>query len=171
VPCDLTKVNLALMPLATPLTDTFIAELLSEAKTMPPGFSVRTMTERNGHWQRGFDIECDSGNYFVMKLRLSSLNPMDFSAILGYRLPGLNTIFRLCRYNGRHHHTNILERTHFYGFHIHTATERYQRPGFKEDHYAEPTNRYYNLESAIECLLNYCGFRSPLAESPLFRKT
>jgi hypothetical protein len=98
------------------------------------------------------------------------VNPLDFSAILGYRLPGSYTIFRLRRYNGRHHHTNVLEGEHIYDFHVHMATERYQRPGFKEDHFAQVTNRHYNLESAIRCLLDECGFRSQLEDSPLFKK-
>jgi hypothetical protein len=154
-----------------PLTDPAIAELIGEAKNIPDGLCipVKAMSERNGHWRKGYEIECDSGNCFVVKIRLSSVNPMDFSAILGYRLPGLYTIFRLRRYNGRHYHSNTLENERFYDFHVHTATERYQRPGFHEDTFAEKTNRFYNLESAIQCLVNECGFRSPLADSPLFK--
>jgi hypothetical protein len=106
-------------------------------------------------------------------LRQSAFNPLDFSAILGYKLPGLHTIFRLRRYNGRHHHTNVLEGTHLYDFHIHTATERYQRPGFQEDHYAEITHRHYHLESALHCLLADCSFQAPpdqdLGQGALFK--
>jgi hypothetical protein len=95
---------------------------------------------------------------------------MDFSAILGYKLPGVFTVFRLRRYNGSSHlHTNALEKVTIDGFHVHTATERYQKlGGFKEDHFAELTTRYASLSSAIECLLNECGFRSPIEKSPLF---
>jgi len=172
VPCHTREVNSApLMPLA-PLTDAVIAELISEAKAIPDGLSapVKTMSERNGHWRRGFELECDSGNHFVVKIRVSSLNPRDFSVILGYRLPGSYTIFRLRRYNGRHHHTNVLENEHFYDFHVHTATERYQRLGFDEDHFAQITNRHYSLDSAVRCLLDECGFRSAIEDGPLFRK-
>lgn len=159
--------------LSTPFTDAAIAELISEAKIIPDGLCtpIKAMSERSGHCRKEYEIVCDSGNCFVVKIRLSSVNPMDFSAILGYRLPGSFTIFRLRRYNGRHHHTNILENEHFYDFHIHTATERYQRPGFKEDHFAKVTNRHYNLESAVRALLDECGFRSPLEDGPLFKKT
>lgn len=98
------------------------------------------------------------------------INPFNFSVILGYQLPDLYTIFRLRRYNGRSHtHTNVLERQTFYDFHVHTATERYQRAGFTEDFFAEPTNRYHDLKSAIDSLLNECGFRSPMEEAPLFK--
>jgi hypothetical protein len=155
--------------LLTPLTDARIAELISESKTVPDGLLLkRTMSERNRHLQKGYEIYCDGGERFVIKLRQSCVNPMNFSAILGYRLPGLFSIFRLRRYNGKHRHTNSLEKQTFYDFHIHRATERYQRPGFNEDHFAEPTTRFYSLESAIQCLLSDCGFRSPIENSPLF---
>ena len=111
-----------------------------------------------------------SGREFWIFLRQSTLNMFDFSAILGYQLPQLHNVFRLRRYNGRsHEHTNVLEQEKFYGYHIHTATKRYQQPGFREDHYAVTTNRYQTLEQAIECMLDDCGFRGNLEDSPLFK--
>ena len=157
--------------LLTPLTDARIAELIRESKAVPEGLlGRRTMSERNGHLQRGYEIQSDTENRFVLKLRQSCVNPLNFSVILGYRVPGLNTIFRLRRYNGKHQHTNVLEKLSFFDFHIHEATERYQRPGFNEDHFAEPTARFYSLESAIQCLLSDCGFSSPMENSPLFSR-
>jgi hypothetical protein len=138
------------------------------------GHSVWTVPteshELHHHKRKDFDVSAKSGHEFVIALRQSSLNVMDFSAILGYKAPGLFTVFRLRRYNGSsHRHTNALEKQTIDGFHVHTATERYQKAGgFKEDHFAELTTRYSNLVTAIECLLNECGFRSPLEESPLF---
>lgn len=130
---------------------------------------VKGMTERNGHWQRTYEIECDSGNCFVVKIRQSSVNPMNFSVILGYMLPGSYTVFRLLRYNGKsHYHTNVLENERFYDFHVHRATERYQRSGYEEDHFAERTDGHYDLGSAVQCLLSQCGFLNPLAGTPLF---
>ena len=154
------------------LSDTEIAALIQEEKPIPDGLcSSMRMTERNKHRYKGFDISCESGNRFVVKARSSCVNPMDFSIILGYMLPGSYTVFRLRRYNGKSHtHTNVLEAESFYDFHIHTATERYQRLGFKEDHFAETTDRFYDLRSAIECLINDCGFPSALAGTPLFPK-
>jgi hypothetical protein len=109
----------------------------------------------------------ESGNQFVVFVRQSDLNMMDFSVILGYRLPQVYTVFRLRRYNGKHQHTNVLEKQTFYDFHLHTATERYQAPGFKEDHFAETTSRHFDLESAIQCLIADCGFRT-FEDTPLF---
>jgi hypothetical protein len=113
---------------------------------------------------------CASGHSFVIAVRQSLLNAFDFSAILGYKLPGVNTIFRLRRYNGRsHYHTNTIENQTFREFHIHKATERYQRiSGTKEDHFAEVDRRYVDLDSAVDCLLADCGFRSPMQDSPIF---
>ena len=77
-----------------PLTDVKIAELIHEIKTVPDGLlPKRTMSERNGHMQKGYEVQGDSENRFVLKLRQSCVNPMDFSAILGYRVPGMFSIF------------------------------------------------------------------------------
>jgi hypothetical protein len=113
---------------------------------------------------------CESGHSFVIAVRQSLLNTFDFSAILGYKLPGVNTIFRLRRYNGKSHdHTNTIENERFREFHIHKATERYQRStGSKEDHFAVTDRRYFDLDGAVECLLADCGFRSPMEDAPIF---
>ncbi len=90
------------------------------------------------------------------------MNPLDFSVILAYVVPNSNRLIRLRRYNGRsHHHSNPLEKEVFFGFHVHSATERYQRSGSREDSFAEPSDRYASLEEAIDCLLEDCGFVLP----------
>jgi|SRR5579872_910265 len=152
------------------LTDERIKELIAETKSVPDGLSsVRTMPERNGHGRKEYEVTGESENKFIVKLRQLCANPLDFSVILGYQLPGLNTVFRLRRYNGKHHHTNVIEAQRFYGFHIHTATERYQAAGLRPDAFATQTDRYWSLESAIQCMLSDCGFLSPMNESPLFK--
>ena len=153
------------------ITDEQIAALITERKDIPDGLRPMTkMSEWYQHKRKSFEISTESGNEFVIAVRQSCLSVYDFSVILGYKLPRLYTVFRLRRYNGSsHQHTNILERETINGFHIYKATERYQRlTGSKEDHFAEKTDRYYHLESAIECLLVDCGFRSPLDSAPLF---
>src|SRR5689334_12049951 len=109
------------------LTDEQILSLVSEPKIIPAGFSLSARAiERNQHRRRDYEIVCPTGNSFVIALRQSMLNPLDFSAILGYRNPGFNTVFRLRRYNGKsHYHTNTIEKERFRDFHIHMATERY----------------------------------------------
>ena len=152
------------------LTDEQIGALIKEPKTVPEGLIPLTkMIERNQHRRKELDVAGASGNNFLIAIRQSMLNPMDFSVILGYKNPGFNTIFRLRRYNGKsHYHTNTIEQEQFFDFHMHTATERYQSRGSREDHFAQIDNRYYSLESAVGCLLADCGFRSSIEESPLF---
>jgi hypothetical protein len=156
------------------LSDNQIAALILEKKGIPEGLRPLTkQVERNQHRRRDYDVSGASGSGFMVAVRQSVLNPFDFSVILGYKMPGLNTIFRLRRYNGKSHiHTNVIEQETIRGFHMHSATERYQKfAGMKEDGFAEETNRYWNLESAIECLIQDCGFISPIIESPLFTGT
>jgi len=73
-------------------------------------------------------------------------------------------LFILRRYNGKsHEHKNNLESTNvFYDFHIHTATERYQREGTKEEYFAEITNRYSTVQEALNCLIEDCNVALPL---------
>ena len=81
-------------------------------------------------------------------------------------------LFRLRRYNGKsHEHTNRLEGRTFYEFHIHTATERYQDSGLREDAFAEPTTRLADFVGAVACALDDCGFDRPQPPQPsLFRE-
>jgi hypothetical protein len=153
------------------LSEERINELIVESKPLPSGLDpLGTLTQRSNHFRKDYRIVCpSSGNEYLLALRKSALNVLDFSVILGYQLPHLHTVFRLRRYNGKSHpHTNAFEKQTFYDFHFHTATERYQRPGFREDHFALVTNRYHNLESAIQCLLDDCGFRPPSPQLGLF---
>lgn len=53
---------------------------------------------------------------------------------------------------------NKIEKQTFFGFYIHTATERYQQSGYREDAYAENTDRYADYHGAIECMVRDCGF-------------
>jgi len=153
------------------LSEEQIDALIHEVKIIPEGlYPMPKMTQRDQHKRKDFEITCESGSAYLIAIRQSCLNVLDFSVILGYRLPKVNTVFRLRRYNGKHYHTNAIEKNTIYGFHIHTATERYQSPGSKEDHYAEITNRYWSLESAIRCMCLDCGFQEPIENSPLFNQ-
>ncbi len=103
------------------------------------------------------------GNEFFLITRQSQQRPHDFSLILAVRVPKSNQFFRLRRYNGEsHHHTNRIEKQTFYGFHIHTATARYQERGGKEDTYAEETDRYSDFDGALNCLIHDTNLIVPL---------
>ena len=47
------------------------------------------------------------------------------------------------------------------GFHIHTATERYQVNSVREEDYAEPTKRYADVNGALKCLFADANFERP----------
>ena len=145
------------------LTDAEIDALLAEPKRLPEGFRDRlAVRQKRGHQEAELEVQGDEGSEFRVIVRRSSLNPLDFSVILAYVVPNSNRVIRLRRYNGRsHHHTNPLEREVFFGFHVHSATERYQMSGSREDAFAEPSDGYASLEEAIDCLLQDCGFVLP----------
>jgi len=91
-------------------------------------------------------ITGSAGSRFRLLIRQSPFNPLDFSVILGYLPENVSGLFRLRRYNGKSHkHTNRIEGSKFYEFHIHIATERYQDRGMDEDGFAEPTSRFSDL--------------------------
>lgn len=155
------------------LSDAEIDALVHEPKITPSGLLPPTkLVERNKHLRREYEVKSAtaSGNEFMIMVRQNTINRMDFSAILAYKVPGSTAVFRLRRYNGNsHEHTNAIEGdTLRYDFHIHLATERYQQKGPKEDAYAEPASRHSSFESAIRCLLEDCGFNVPNEQFSFF---
>jgi len=145
------------------LSDSDITALLAETKPLPEDYQSRLqLRPKSGHKERELDVTSAAGSDFQLIVRQSLLNPLDFSVILGYLMPGSNVLFRLKRYNGRsHQHTNRIEGNTFYDFHIHTATERYQAAGHEEDHYAETTDRFADFGGAIRCMIQDCNFELP----------
>jgi hypothetical protein len=141
-------------------TDQEIAALIQEPKPLEEDFRRKfQLKQKPGHKEFETDIK-GANNIFRLIFRQSDQNMLDFSCILALVPSESTQLFRLRRYNGKsHEHTNRLENEKFYGFHIHKSTERYQELGDgKEDGFAEQTNRYSNLNEALECMLNDCGF-------------
>lgn len=150
-------------------TEKNIQMLIQEPKPLGADYQNRLVPKpKRGHSESELDIVGQDGSEFRIITRRSHFNPLDFSVILSYRRDNSNQLFRLKRYNGKsHEHGNVLEgEKKFYDFHIHTATERYQRFGKREDSYAEVTDRYSSVNEAIGCLLKDCAFLVP----PLFRR-
>ena len=114
----------------------------------------------------------DGKNEFHVLIRRSKFNPLDFSVILGVRIPQSSRISRLRRYNGKsHEHTNEIERETLYDFHIHMATERYQALGNREpreDAYAEVTARYGDATEALNCLMVDAAFETEGPQGNMF---
>ena len=155
------------------LTDANIQELLSERKPLPADFREKLRVKpKRGHKERELDIVGASGSEFRLILRQSEFNALDFSVILAYCVPQTNQRIRLRRYNGKsHEHTNTIESMTFYDFHIHSATERYQRLGVREDWFAEPTARYADIHDAVRCCFSDCAFDIPAdVQSSLFEE-
>ena len=149
--------------MAARFSDAEIAQLLAEAKPLPDDYQARLqLRQRSGHERAELDVRTPSGNRFRILLRQNMRNALDFPAIIAHAPSNSSLFFRLRRYNGRsHEHTNRLEGTTFYDFHIHMATERYQALGGKEESFAEPSDRFADLRGALACLLDDCRFRRP----------
>jgi hypothetical protein len=149
----------------TQLTDDEINKLVTLSKPLPPDYRIRLRTRTRSysdvHEEASLDVEMSEFGTFRIILRKNKLNPLDFSAILGFIPPERIKLFRLRRYNGTHKHTNKIERESFRSCHIHLATQRYQEAGWDIDGYAQPSNKYSGLESALDILLNECNFIKP----------
>ena len=145
-------------------SDNEIAGLIAEVKPLLPDWHSRmTLKPKRGHREREVDVKGEGGSRFRLILRQAALNPLDFPVILAVLVPKTNQVFRLLRCNGKsHEHTNRLERETFYDFHIHRATERYQKEeGYREDGYAEVTDKYSDFEGALGTLFDEGGFVRP----------
>jgi hypothetical protein len=115
--------------------------------------------ESDGHKKASIEMPRADGSMFIIKLRQNKNTLTDFSAIFAYQEKGANKDFKLSRYNGKHEHTNKLEKHKFFDFHIHYATQRYQDAGRAEESYAEETNRYSDIKGALTCLINDCNIQ------------
>ncbi len=155
--------------LAVTYTDSEIDTLVREPKRLPANWRARTqLRPKRGHQERQLNFPGSAGAEFSLILRKSLVNPLDFSAILAVHVPRSNRLFRLRRYNGRsHEHTNHIEADRFYDFHIHLATQRYQEIGSREDAYAEITDRYTDIDGAIQSMFEDAGFEVPPVDQPL----
>lgn len=149
--------------MAAKYSDRSIAAMLAERKPLLQDYAAQLrLKDKRGHKERELGIAGADGNRYSLILRQNDFNALDFSIILALCAPKSSTLFRLRRYNGKsHEHTNSIERQTFYDFHIHTATERYQELGAREDAFAEPTTAYGDFHAAVERMLVDCGFVLP----------
>jgi hypothetical protein len=140
------------------LPDEEIKQLLEEPKHLPANWQARlTPTRRHDaiHLRREYVLVGDHGHKFKIHARENCLLLLDFSIILTF-VDADGTEYRLTRFNGKtpSQHTNKLDADtphHKFRnvFHIHVATERYQRARLDIDSYAEPTTRYGSFTSAL----------------------
>lgn len=140
------------------ITDDMIREYTSELKILPDNFKINFRDKKCGHIQSNNIIVGKDGSTFVISIRQSKFNLLDFSVIFGVMIGG--SVFRLIRYNGDHgEHTNKITGEKFSGCHIHRATKIYQENGFEEEGYAEPTDKYVDWKGALNTLLHENNFQ------------
>ena len=165
--------------------DEEITRLLAHPKELPHNALARLRNQKTGkgqpHARSQLFVESSEGQ-FRISTRLNNNDIDDFSVVLGYRRDGKdNKWFRLRRYNGKHPplgmHKNRIEKTMVSGYHIHTATLRYQERTAKEEGFAEATNQYSDIWGALDLMIRECSFtlsRPPVPKDPtqseLFKK-
>ena len=149
--------------MAVIFSDKEISGLLRERKPLSGNWRLRaSLRPKRGHDESDLDIAGERGNAFRLILRQNTVDRFDFSVILAVRAPASSQPFRIRRHNGKsHEHTNHIEGDTFYDYHIHMATERYQIVGAREDAYAEVTDRYTDLQGALECMFEDACFEVP----------
>jgi len=160
-----------------------IESLFSETKPLPANWEARLKPrlksgECNG--KRTLDVTGYDDSKFRIHVRKNELILLDFSLILMF-IDTDDQGYTLTRFNGKHPsgHTNKWERNRqlpnsFFRnvFHIHKATERYQRDGLAIDGYAEPTTKYASFETALRAFVSGNGFEIDGSYSglPLFNQ-
>jgi len=153
----------------TQLSDKDIDTLVTIQKHLPVDYRSRLRTRSRSysdkHEEGQLEIQVQDTGTFRVIIRKNRINPLDFSAILGYIPPERLKLFHLRRYNGVHKHTNKIERNSFRTFHIHYATQRYQEAGWDIDAYAEINDKYTTVDGALELLLDDCNFTRPERET------
>ena len=144
-------------------TDPEITALMAERKALPANWQrLMRLAPKESQEERQMDLVGADANVYRLILRRNLINRLDFSLILAVRAPDSTRLFRLRRYNGAtHRHQNRIERNRIHGFHIHVAIERYQARGMREDGFAEPTDRYFDFESARHCLFEDANIQLP----------
>ena len=140
-------------------SDQKITALIEERKVLPNNWRNKFRKRMNrGSNEYLLNITGEDGNKFRVIVRMSISDELNFSVVLGVKVPPPKKFFRLKRYNGNHQHTNTIEDKVVMGFHIHTATERYQVNSVREEDYAEPTERYTDVNGALKCLFADANF-------------
>jgi hypothetical protein len=145
--------------------DTAIATIISAPKLISSDDYdnlFHLSREKKQHKEKDITIPRDDESSYKLIIRSSKINPLDFSVILALCFSDSNRMFKLRRYNGKsHRHRNKIEDQVFYDFHVHEATERYQRLGVKEEYFAQPTSEYSDLTGAIRVCMKECNIAPP----------
>jgi hypothetical protein len=103
------------------------------------------------------ELSSENGR-FILKIRINKVIDNDFSVILLWE-DSERRWHTIRRHNSNtHNHTNVIEKNDTkWEYHKHMITERYQNFGDKEEDYAEATQDYNSVESAINSMMNDCN--------------
>jgi hypothetical protein len=148
------------------LTDPQIAAFLADPKGLvDPREVLRALqqaTPENSSRLCRRDVVGKSGATYRLILRQSVLDSSNFSVILGVVGSG-GRVTNLRRHNGTSHsHYNPIEDTEFANLcHVHIATERYQDLGRSPEHFAEATEAFHDLATALAFMLIETNFEQP----------
>ncbi|MEW5937153.1 MAG: hypothetical protein AB1665_04965 [Candidatus Thermoplasmatota archaeon] len=152
----------------TILTDSEIKNLFAELKILPKDYPKKLRTKAKSgqqHEEQELTIQGNQGHTFAIILRKNRIDFSDFSIILRYQDDKTGIWYNLARYNGKHFHTNTLEKNSFHDFHTHIATQRYQEAGLRIETYGEVTKTYESFDKAVEAFLKAFNFQIELPES------
>lgn len=112
----------------------------------------------NGQYRRNIELHNPSFR-LRMTIRQLAEDPLDFSIILFYESDKRHT-YIIRRYNGDHGiHHNRLSGEDIRGPHIHKITEQYQLSGYREDGYADATDRYKTINQAVALFVSDMNIR------------
>ncbi|MCW1981604.1 MULTISPECIES: hypothetical protein [Xanthomonas] len=114
---------------------------------------------QKGSRQLTYDLLSNAGEHFRLIKRQNLRVDDDFSCGLLYDGPNGESMM-LTRYNGSSHfHSNPLQDAPPSNMecHIHIATARYIALGRKAEHFAEKTDRYWNVDGALSALVLDCN--------------
>jgi hypothetical protein len=145
-----------------------IQKLVKEKKILPKDYPKKIQTKlKSGfqHEQRELIVNGINGHIFSIVLRKNKIDFLDFSIILRYKEETTNIWYNLARYNGKHTHTNFIEKNTFHDFHSHYATQRYQEAGLRIEGFAKINSSYKTFKEAIESFLKDFNFQIELPES------
>lgn len=135
-------------------TDSQINQWMQVRKVLPPNWYATIWRQKTLY------VWGDDNNRYRIIINDDFSYSLSFSVILLVYHVDTNEKTRLRRYDFHDtEHTNRLEGNSVYGYHIHKATERYQRNGYRIDDYAESTNRFSNIPGAIKCLIQDANFQ------------
>ncbi|MEI6795564.1 MAG: hypothetical protein WCK39_01745 [Methanomassiliicoccales archaeon] len=147
------------------LTDQRIAELIAEKKSLPENYldRLRPQQQVGQIYTRGsLSVVGDNGSHFRINTRKSTIDMRDFSIVFIYEIQSTNQEYVIARYNGDHgEHQNTIEKETVEGFHIHKATERYQKAGKHIESYAVETDSYGSFTAALGIFINDMNFTLP----------